>query len=66
MPFDHAQIKPLLAARNLTIREAAKLMEIREQELSAIASGRRENPTLATLEKLASVLKIKPAKLIRE
>lgn len=65
MPFAHTKIKQLLANRGLSLTAAAKQIGIRQQELSSIVCGRRPNPTLATLEKIAKVCDIAPAELIR-
>lgn len=64
MPLSHIKLRDLRAARRLTQEQLAREAGIRQPALARLEAGRIANPTLATLERLAAALRVKPAELM--
>ena len=59
-----AMIARLRKQRNLTLLQLANKVGVTEAYMSMLESGVRVNPSLATLKKLAKVLKVTVAELV--
>lgn len=57
-------LKTLRTARGLTQVELAKKMKLKQAYVARLESGEEHNPTLATLRRLATALKVKVSELI--
>ena len=58
------KLKALRTARGLTQMELAKKMEMKQTYIAQLETGTEDNPTLATLKKLAKALKTTVGKLV--
>jgi len=57
-------LKALRTARGLTQVELSKKMKMKQAYIAQLESGAEDNPTLATLRRLAKALKVTVAELV--
>jgi transcriptional regulator with XRE-family HTH domain len=66
LPVDTVKIRILRESAGLTQDQAARLAGIGDRtRWNAIESGRKKSITVATLERIARALKVKPAELLK-
>lgn len=64
MPFSPAKLRDLRTARRMSQTQLAQAAGLRQPAVARLEAGRIANPTIATLERLAAALRIKPAELL--
>ena len=58
------KLKTLRTARGLTQMELARKMKMKQAYVAQLETGVEDNPTLATLRRLAKALKVTVAELV--
>ena len=63
--LDKRKVKKARKARDMTQAEVGSLCGMEKETISRFENGERNNITLATLDRLATALQVKPAELIK-
>jgi predicted transcriptional regulator len=66
MPFNHEYMRTRREQLKLTQQECADAAKMPQPHWARLENGKRPDPTLSTVERVARVLKCKINKLIRE